>query len=47
MEEILREEEKKKERIKRKDWWITESIVVKILNKELADGKYYKQKGTA
>ena len=45
MEEILREEERKKERLNRKDWWITEGIVVKIMNKDLAEGQYYKQKG--
>lgn len=28
----------------RKDYWLVEGIVVKILNKTLSDGKYYKRK---
>eukprot|EP00164_Ancoracysta_twista_P007829 GFYU01011194.1.p1 GENE.GFYU01011194.1~~GFYU01011194.1.p1 ORF type:complete len:428 (-),score=140.75 GFYU01011194.1:154-1437(-) len=30
---------------KKKDYWLMEGIVVKIMNKKLKDGKYYKQKG--
>eukprot|EP01116_Phalansterium_solitarium_P022759 TRINITY_DN7635_c0_g1_i2.p3 TRINITY_DN7635_c0_g1~~TRINITY_DN7635_c0_g1_i2.p3 ORF type:complete len:184 (+),score=38.00 TRINITY_DN7635_c0_g1_i2:1102-1653(+) len=45
LKEIMREEELKKERINRKPYWIAENIVVKVMNKGLADGKYYKQKG--
>jgi len=30
----------------RKDYWLHPSIVVKIMNKKLSDGKYYKEKGT-
>ncbi|GMI15861.1 hypothetical protein TrVE_jg5659 [Triparma verrucosa] len=42
--EQLRKEEKKKKG-KRKDYWLRKDIVVKIKNKELADGKFYKKKG--
>jgi len=30
----------------RKDYWLHPNIVVKIMNKKLSDGKYYKEKGT-
>jgi len=45
LDEILEEEEKKKKRIKsqRKENWLTEGIVVKIVTKKLGD-KYYKKK---
>ena len=29
----------------RKDHWLTKGIVVKVMNKKLGDGKYYKAKG--
>eukprot|EP01121_Diplochlamys_sp_Union-15-3_P008343 TRINITY_DN220_c0_g4_i1.p1 TRINITY_DN220_c0_g4~~TRINITY_DN220_c0_g4_i1.p1 ORF type:complete len:122 (+),score=24.47 TRINITY_DN220_c0_g4_i1:145-510(+) len=29
----------------RKDYWLQVGIVVKIMNKQLSEGKYYKQKG--
>ena len=29
----------------RKDHWLTEGIVVKVMNKKLGGGKYYKAKG--
>jgi DNA/RNA-binding protein KIN17 len=45
VELIAMEEEKKKESRNRKDYWLTEEIIVKVLNKELGDGKYYKEKG--
>eukprot|EP01117_Protostelium_nocturnum_P011395 TRINITY_DN4132_c0_g1_i1.p1 TRINITY_DN4132_c0_g1~~TRINITY_DN4132_c0_g1_i1.p1 ORF type:complete len:415 (-),score=141.75 TRINITY_DN4132_c0_g1_i1:21-1265(-) len=44
-EELMIEEEAKKERRNRKDYWLHIGIVVKIMNKSLKDGKYYKQKG--
>jgi DNA/RNA-binding protein KIN17 len=31
---------------KRKDYWLWSGIVVKVVNKRLADGKYHKRKGT-
>jgi len=39
------EQEAKKEKIKRKDYWLAPGIVVKVMSKQLAGGKYYKQKG--
>ncbi|OWM70060.1 KIN17-like protein [Punica granatum] len=45
LEELMKEEEKAKERSNRKNYWLCEGIVVKVMNKKLADGKYYKQKG--
>ncbi|ONI24339.1 hypothetical protein PRUPE_2G234600 [Prunus persica] len=45
LEELMREDEKKKERINRKDYWLCEGIIVKVMSKALADKGYYKQKG--
>ncbi|GLT93085.1 hypothetical protein SLE2022_108910 [Rubroshorea leprosula] len=44
-EELMREEEKAKERSNRKDYWLCEGIIVKVMSKALADKGYYKQKG--
>ena len=41
----MEEEERGKEKKNRRDFWITPGIVVKIMNKTLADGRYYKVKG--
>jgi len=43
--EIIEQEERRKERLKRRDYWLMEGILVKVMNKELADGKYFKRKG--
>ncbi|PWA53378.1 DNA/RNA-binding protein Kin17, conserved region [Artemisia annua] len=43
--EDVKEEEKAKERNNRKDYWLCEGIVVKVMSKDLADKGYYKQKG--
>lgn len=45
LEELMREEERKKERANRKDYWLCEGIVVKVMSKALAEKGYYKQKG--
>eukprot|EP00026_Physarum_polycephalum_P007578 Phypoly_transcript_07641.p1 GENE.Phypoly_transcript_07641~~Phypoly_transcript_07641.p1 ORF type:complete len:488 (+),score=128.10 Phypoly_transcript_07641:62-1465(+) len=45
MEQLMEEEERGKEKKNRRDFWITPGIVVKIMNKTLADGRYYKVKG--
>ncbi|KAK1271009.1 hypothetical protein QJS04_geneDACA021560 [Acorus gramineus] len=45
LEELMKEEEKAKEWSNRKDYWICEGIVVKVMSKALADKGYYKQKG--
>lgn len=44
LDEIKELEESKKEKSNRKDYWITEGIVVKIMTKSLGD-EFYKQKG--
>ena len=36
-------EERKKEKMNRKDYWLHEDIVVKVISKKLGD-KYYKKK---
>lgn len=43
LDEIMRSEETRKERNNRKDYWLAEGIVVKLITKSLGD-KYYKQK---
>ncbi|MCI05565.1 DNA/RNA-binding protein KIN17-like, partial [Trifolium medium] len=45
LEEMIREEERKKEKINRKDYWLHEGIVVKVMSKALEEKGYYKQKG--
>ncbi|XP_044467210.1 KIN17-like protein [Mangifera indica] len=45
LEELMREEEKVKEKINRKDYWLCEGIIVKVMSKALAEKGYYKQKG--
>ena len=45
LDELMREEEKAKERSNRKDYWLCEGIVVKVMSKTLAEKGYYKQKG--
>lgn len=45
LEALMREEEMKKEKINRKDYWVCEGIIVKIMSKDLAEKGYYKQKG--
>lgn len=44
LEEIMEFEEKKKEKVNRKDYWICEGIVVKIITKKLGSN-FYKSKG--
>lgn len=43
LEEIKMMEEQRKEKMNRKDYWLTEGIVVKVVSKRLGD-KYYKKK---
>lgn len=45
LEGLMREEERKKERVNRKDYWVCEGIIVKVMSKALAEKGYYKQKG--
>lgn len=42
--EIIKEQEASKEKQNRRDFWLTENIVVKVVTKSLGD-KYYKKKG--
>lgn len=44
LEDIIKMEETKKEKVNRKDYWLTEGIIVKIITRSLGD-KFYKQKG--
>ncbi|XP_033147030.1 KIN17-like protein [Brassica rapa] len=43
--ELMREEEKMKERMNRKAYWLCQGITVKVMSKALAEKGYYKQKG--
>lgn len=45
LDELMKEEEKAKERFNRKDYWLCPGIVVKVMSKALVDKGYYKQKG--
>ncbi|KAL5995045.1 DNA/RNA-binding protein kin17 [Asimina triloba] len=42
---LMKEQEMAKERINRKDYWLCDGIIVKVMSKGLADKGYYKQKG--
>ncbi|VFQ70145.1 unnamed protein product [Cuscuta campestris] len=46
LDELMREQEEAKERHNRKDYWLCEGIVVKVMSKALANKGYYKQKGS-
>jgi len=45
MEEMMYKNEQAKEKKARKDYWLSEGIIVKVMNKGIADGQYYKRKG--
>ncbi|XP_021847097.1 KIN17-like protein isoform X2 [Spinacia oleracea] len=45
IEELIKEDERVKERQNRKDYWLVEGIVVKVMSKKLAEKGYYKKKG--
>ncbi|KAK3020400.1 hypothetical protein RJ639_045705 [Escallonia herrerae] len=45
LDELMREQEKAKERNNRKDYWLCEGIVVKVMSEALAEKGYFKQKG--
>jgi DNA/RNA-binding protein KIN17 len=42
---MMREDEKAKEKVNRKDYWLCKDLVVKVMSKSLADKGYYKEKG--
>ncbi|KAL4185513.1 hypothetical protein AMTRI_Chr10g231070 [Amborella trichopoda] len=43
--DLMKEQEKAKEKLNRKDYWLCEGIIVKVMSKALAEKGYYKQKG--
>uniref|UniRef100_A0A182NQ15 DNA/RNA-binding protein Kin17 WH-like domain-containing protein n=1 Tax=Anopheles dirus TaxID=7168 RepID=A0A182NQ15_9DIPT len=43
LDELMKEEEQKKEKHNRKDYWLAEGIVVKLITRSLGE-KYYKEK---
>lgn len=45
LDEMMKEEEKAKEWKNRKDYWLFQGIIVKVMSKALVDKGYYKQKG--
>lgn len=45
LDELMKEQEAAKERSNRKDYWLWEGIIVKVMSKPLAEKGYYKQKG--
>ncbi|KAF8387997.1 hypothetical protein HHK36_026663 [Tetracentron sinense] len=45
LDDLMKEQEKAKERSNRKDYWLCEGIIVKVMSKALAQKGYYKQKG--
>ena len=45
MEEMMLKNEQQKEKKARKDYWLVEGIIVKVMHKDIGDGKYYKRKG--
>ncbi|XP_077217871.1 DNA/RNA-binding protein Kin17, conserved region [Tasmannia lanceolata] len=45
IEDLMKEQEMAKERSNRKDYWLCEGIVVKVVSNALAEKGYYKKKG--
>lgn len=45
LDSLMAEQEKRREREGRKDYWLHPNIVVKILNKSVGGGQFYGQKG--
>lgn len=45
LDDMMYEQERAKERSNRKDYWLCEGIVVKVMSKALQEKGYYKQKG--
>lgn len=43
--QLMAEDEKAKERVNRKDYWLVEGLIVKVMSKSLAEQGFYKQKG--
>ncbi|KAM7471665.1 hypothetical protein LguiA_009848 [Lonicera macranthoides] len=45
LDELMKEQEKAKEHSNRKDYWLREGIIVKVMSRVLPEKGYYKQKG--
>lgn len=45
MDDLIKNQELKREKEGRKPFWLHANIIVKVMNKDLAKGKYFKQKG--
>ncbi|KAM7514409.1 hypothetical protein LguiA_003992 [Lonicera macranthoides] len=45
LDELMKEQEKAKEHSNKKDYWLCEGIIFKVMSKVLAEKGYYKQKG--
>eukprot|EP01137_Pigoraptor_chileana_P025141 Opistho-2@94169 len=45
LDRIMEDDMRRKEKVVHRDYWLAEGIVVKVLNKKLGDGRYYKAKG--
>ncbi|MCO5582263.1 hypothetical protein L7F22_036155 [Adiantum nelumboides] len=43
--QLMEEEEKAKDRANRKDYWLVEGLIVKVMSKSLSEQGFYKQKG--
>lgn len=43
--QIMKEQEQAKEKVNRRDYWLCDGLVVKVMSKVLAEKGYYKQKG--
>jgi len=43
---LMAADKKRKDTSARTDYWLTSGVIVKVMNKKLRDGLYYKQKGT-
>jgi DNA/RNA-binding protein KIN17 len=46
VQQLMQQEEARKESVARTDYWLAVGIVVKVMNKTLQGGDFYKQKGT-
>mmetsp|Transcript_633 Transcript_633/g.2118 ORF Transcript_633/g.2118 Transcript_633/m.2118 type:complete len:394 (+) Transcript_633:129-1310(+) len=44
LDRIKREDEQRKEKLARKDFWLAKDIVVKVMNKDVSDGKFHRKK---
>ncbi|GBG82823.1 hypothetical protein CBR_g36354 [Chara braunii] len=42
---MMAEQERAKERVNRKDYWLSEGLIVKVMSKALKEKGYYKMKG--